>query len=131
MSNFHLVHSIMQIMICTMYLHVCMYVCKHISICMHECTYVHICVCVCSVVILDDVTMCVHREHAMLVKIAGVRHLVVLINKMDDPTVKWSEERCVSSCCVCVCVCVCVHARTCVYVCVHVSYVCLSGRTPH
>ncbi|XP_065899361.1 eukaryotic peptide chain release factor GTP-binding subunit ERF3A-like [Dysidea avara] len=33
------------------------------------------------------------REHAMLVKIAGVKHLVVLINKMDDPTVKWSEER--------------------------------------
>jgi len=31
----------------------------------------------------------------MLVKIAGVRHLVVLINKMDDPTVMWSEERCV------------------------------------
>ena len=33
------------------------------------------------------------REHAMLAKTAGVRHLVVLINKMDDPTVKWSEER--------------------------------------
>ncbi|XP_071960443.1 eukaryotic peptide chain release factor GTP-binding subunit ERF3A-like [Antedon mediterranea] len=33
------------------------------------------------------------REHAMLVKTAGVKHLVVLINKMDDPTVKWSEER--------------------------------------
>jgi len=28
-----------------------------------------------------------------LVKTAGVRHLVVLINKMDDPTVLWSEER--------------------------------------
>ena len=46
------------------------------------------------------------REHAMLVKIAGVRHLVVLINKMDDPTVKWSEERCVR---VCRCRCMCVH----------------------
>lgn len=33
------------------------------------------------------------REHAMLAKTAGVRHLAVLINKMDDPTVKWSEER--------------------------------------
>lgn len=33
------------------------------------------------------------REHAMLVKTAGVRHLVVLINKMDDPTVEWEESR--------------------------------------
>lgn len=33
------------------------------------------------------------REHAMLAKTAGVKHLVVLINKMDDPTVRWSEER--------------------------------------
>ncbi|KAG1661481.1 Eukaryotic peptide chain release factor GTP-binding subunit ERF3A [Nymphon striatum] len=33
------------------------------------------------------------REHAMLAKTAGVRYLVVLINKMDDPTVEWSEER--------------------------------------
>ena len=33
------------------------------------------------------------REHAMLAKTAGVKHLVVLINKMDDPTVLWSEER--------------------------------------
>ncbi|KAF4523794.1 hypothetical protein B566_EDAN013351 [Ephemera danica] len=33
------------------------------------------------------------REHAMLVKTAGVKHLVVLINKMDDHTVDWSEER--------------------------------------
>jgi peptide chain release factor subunit 3 len=33
------------------------------------------------------------REHAMLAKTAGVRHLVVLINKMDDHTVDWSEER--------------------------------------
>ncbi|KAK6180762.1 hypothetical protein SNE40_008756 [Patella caerulea] len=33
------------------------------------------------------------REHAMLVKTAGVKHLVVLINKMDDPTVEWAEER--------------------------------------
>lgn len=33
------------------------------------------------------------REHAMLAKTAGVQHLVVLVNKMDDPTVKWSETR--------------------------------------
>jgi len=33
------------------------------------------------------------REHAMLVKTAGVKHLVVLINKMDDPTVKWDVKR--------------------------------------
>ena len=33
------------------------------------------------------------REHAMLVKTAGVKHMVVLINKMDDPTVKWDLER--------------------------------------
>lgn len=33
------------------------------------------------------------REHAMLVKTAGVKHLVILVNKMDDPTVQWEEER--------------------------------------
>lgn len=33
------------------------------------------------------------REHAMLAKTAGVKHLVVLINKMDDHTVQWAEER--------------------------------------
>uniref|UniRef100_A0A1I7XM45 Tr-type G domain-containing protein n=1 Tax=Heterorhabditis bacteriophora TaxID=37862 RepID=A0A1I7XM45_HETBA len=33
------------------------------------------------------------REHAMLVKTAGVRHLVILVNKMDDPTVQWDEGR--------------------------------------
>ncbi|CAF3763818.1 unnamed protein product [Rotaria sp. Silwood1] len=33
------------------------------------------------------------REHIMLVKIVGVRNLIVLVNKMDDPTVKWSEAR--------------------------------------
>ncbi|CAF0745866.1 unnamed protein product [Didymodactylos carnosus] len=33
------------------------------------------------------------REHAMLVKTAGVRYMVVLINKMDDPTVNWDEAR--------------------------------------
>ncbi|KAL3898406.1 MAG: hypothetical protein SGCHY_002763 [Lobulomycetales sp.] len=33
------------------------------------------------------------REHAMLAKTAGVKKLVVVVNKMDDPTVKWSKER--------------------------------------
>uniref|UniRef100_UPI0035901439 eukaryotic peptide chain release factor GTP-binding subunit ERF3A-like isoform X2 n=1 Tax=Myxine glutinosa TaxID=7769 RepID=UPI0035901439 len=33
------------------------------------------------------------REHAMLAKTAGVKHLIVLINKMDDPTVAWSQIR--------------------------------------
>ncbi|KAM9180860.1 LOW QUALITY PROTEIN: eukaryotic peptide chain release factor GTP-binding subunit ERF3B [Dugong dugon] len=33
------------------------------------------------------------REHVMLAKTAGVKHLMVLINKMDDPTVNWSIER--------------------------------------
>uniref|UniRef100_A0A3Q2FQ84 G1 to S phase transition 1, like n=1 Tax=Cyprinodon variegatus TaxID=28743 RepID=A0A3Q2FQ84_CYPVA len=33
------------------------------------------------------------REHAMLAKTAGVKHLIVLVNKMDDPTVGWSLER--------------------------------------
>jgi peptide chain release factor subunit 3 len=29
----------------------------------------------------------------MLVKTAGVKHLVILINKMDDPTVNWDVKR--------------------------------------
>ncbi|QRW19004.1 Elongation factor Tu GTP binding domain [Rhizoctonia solani] len=33
------------------------------------------------------------REHIMLVKTAGVTKLVVVINKMDESTVEWSEER--------------------------------------
>uniref|UniRef100_A0A1I8A3M8 Tr-type G domain-containing protein n=1 Tax=Steinernema glaseri TaxID=37863 RepID=A0A1I8A3M8_9BILA len=33
------------------------------------------------------------QEHAMLVRTAGVKNLIVLINKMDDPTVSWDEER--------------------------------------
>ncbi|XP_076331683.1 eukaryotic peptide chain release factor GTP-binding subunit ERF3A-like isoform X2 [Tachypleus tridentatus] len=33
------------------------------------------------------------REHAMLAKTAGVKHLVILVNKMDDPTVEWAEDR--------------------------------------
>lgn len=33
------------------------------------------------------------REHAMLAKTQGVNKLVVVINKMDDQTVQWSEER--------------------------------------
>ena len=33
------------------------------------------------------------REHAVLAKTQGVNKLVVVINKMDDPTVNWSKER--------------------------------------
>lgn len=33
------------------------------------------------------------REHARLVKTIGVKHLLVVINKMDDPTVAWGKER--------------------------------------
>ena len=33
------------------------------------------------------------REHAMLAKTQGVNKLVVVINKMDDPTVEWSKDR--------------------------------------
>ncbi|KAJ1722021.1 translation termination factor GTPase eRF3 [Coemansia erecta] len=33
------------------------------------------------------------REHALLAKTAGVRRLIVAINKMDDPTVKWDKAR--------------------------------------
>ena len=33
------------------------------------------------------------REHALLVKTCGVRFLAIVINKMDEPSVLWSEER--------------------------------------
>ncbi|KAK3073424.1 translation termination factor GTPase eRF3 [Teratosphaeriaceae sp. CCFEE 6253] len=33
------------------------------------------------------------REHAILAKTQGVNKLIVAVNKMDDPTVEWSEER--------------------------------------
>jgi len=33
------------------------------------------------------------RKHIMLVKTAGVRKVVVLINKVDDPTVNWEKAR--------------------------------------
>lgn len=33
------------------------------------------------------------REHAILAKTQGVNKLVVVINKMDDPTVEWSQDR--------------------------------------
>lgn len=33
------------------------------------------------------------REHAMLAKTLGVSYLIVVVNKMDEPTVKWSKER--------------------------------------
>ncbi|KAL9245149.1 hypothetical protein vseg_018831 [Gypsophila vaccaria] len=33
------------------------------------------------------------REHVMLAKTLGVTKLLVVVNKMDDPTVNWSKER--------------------------------------
>jgi peptide chain release factor subunit 3 len=33
------------------------------------------------------------REHAVLAKTQGVNKLVIAVNKMDDPTVEWSEAR--------------------------------------
>ena len=33
------------------------------------------------------------REHALLARTLGVQHLVVVINKMDDPTVEWEQAR--------------------------------------
>lgn len=33
------------------------------------------------------------REHIMLVKTAGVSKVVIVINKMDDPTVNWDKTR--------------------------------------
>jgi peptide chain release factor subunit 3 len=33
------------------------------------------------------------REHALLAKTLGVKKLVIVINKMDEPTVEWSKER--------------------------------------
>jgi len=33
------------------------------------------------------------REHTMLAKTLGLRYLIVVINKMDDPTVGWEKSR--------------------------------------
>ena len=33
------------------------------------------------------------REHALLAKTIGVKYLIVVINKMDDPTVQWDKAR--------------------------------------
>jgi peptide chain release factor subunit 3 len=33
------------------------------------------------------------REHIMLVKTAGVNKIIVIINKVDDPTVRWEKAR--------------------------------------
>lgn len=33
------------------------------------------------------------REHALLAKTIGVKYLIVVINKMDDPTVEWDKAR--------------------------------------
>ena len=34
------------------------------------------------------------REHVQLAKTLGVAKLLVVVNKMDEPTVNWSKERC-------------------------------------
>jgi peptide chain release factor subunit 3 len=31
------------------------------------------------------------REHIMLVKTTGVNKIIVIINKVDDPTVRWEK----------------------------------------
>ncbi|KAH8552207.1 P-loop containing nucleoside triphosphate hydrolase protein [Umbelopsis sp. PMI_123] len=33
------------------------------------------------------------REHTMLAKTSGINKLIVVVNKMDDPTVMWDKER--------------------------------------
>ncbi len=33
------------------------------------------------------------REHTLLLKALGVNQLIVVINKMDEESVKWNEER--------------------------------------
>ena len=33
------------------------------------------------------------REHAVLAKTQGVNKLIIVVNKMDDPTVEWSKGR--------------------------------------
>ncbi len=33
------------------------------------------------------------REHAFLLSVLGIKQVIVLVNKMDDPTVNWSKER--------------------------------------
>lgn len=33
------------------------------------------------------------REHALLAKTQGVNKMIVVVNKMDDPTVNWDKER--------------------------------------
>lgn len=33
------------------------------------------------------------REHALLARNSGVEKLIVVVNKMDDPTVNWSQDR--------------------------------------
>jgi len=33
------------------------------------------------------------REHAMLARSLGATEMIVVVNKMDEPTVNWSEQR--------------------------------------
>lgn len=33
------------------------------------------------------------REHVMVAKTLGLKYLIIVVNKMDDPTVEWSKDR--------------------------------------
>lgn len=33
------------------------------------------------------------REHALLAKTLGISKMVVVVNKMDEPSVQWAQER--------------------------------------
>ncbi len=33
------------------------------------------------------------REHAMLAKTLGLKYLIIVVNKMDDPSVGWDKAR--------------------------------------
>lgn len=33
------------------------------------------------------------REHALLAYTMGIKQLIIAVNKMDDPSVNWSEDR--------------------------------------
>lgn len=33
------------------------------------------------------------KEHTMLIKTLGIKFVIVVINKMDEPTVNWAKER--------------------------------------
>ena len=64
----------------------------------------------------------------MLAKTVGVKHLVILVNKMDDPTVCWSEERWAQRSAHCVYThTVCIHLYTHTHTLIHAyTHVCVS-----